>query len=214
MKILNKSVFLSSMMLIGTLAAGIVPDEASAAEFTQDQMKKMGIFLSNFTECSYTKITRGSFIDNPSEMVHFAVCHNWINNQKRFNLRKNCGKEKSEGDFYAHIDPKFIRETIKKYLDYDFKEHKGYEDYISYDGYTYCMPAGDGEETPYVKVVTAKKQNDGTILITGSSYYPEVEEADSNVNVRAVVRPYVWNGKNTWSLVSLDMDPKPYPDVE
>ena len=43
------------MMLIGTLAAGIVPDEASAAEFTQDQMKKMGIFLSNFTECSYTK---------------------------------------------------------------------------------------------------------------------------------------------------------------
>ena len=38
MKILNKSVFLSSMMLIGTLAAGIVPDEASAAEFTQDQM--------------------------------------------------------------------------------------------------------------------------------------------------------------------------------
>ena len=202
------------MMLIGTLAAGIVPDEASAAEFTQDQMKKMGIFLSNFTECSYTKITRGGFIDNPSEMVHFAVCHNWINNQKRFNLRKNCGKEKSEGDFYAHIDPKFIRETIKKYLDYDFKEHQGYEEYISYDGYTYCMPAGDGEETPYVKVVTAKKQNDGTILITGSSYYPEVEEADSNVNVRAVVRPYVWNGKNTWSLVSLDMDPKPYPDVE
>ncbi len=201
------------MMLIGALAAGVAPQEASAGEFSADQIKKMGIFLSNFTECSFTKVSKGSFVDNPEDMVRFAICHNWINNSKRFVFKKKCGAETSEFDSFAHLDPKFVAETIKKYLDYDFKEHRSSSDYIVYDKHTYCIPAADGEQTPYVQVVSAKKQDDGTILVKGSSYYPDAEEkADGNVNVTAVIRPYKWNGKNTWSLVSMDMDPKPFPD--
>lgn len=204
---------LSSVILAGTLTAGMIPLEASAAEFTADQLKKMGVFLSNFTECNYTNISKGSFIDQPGEMVHFAMCHNWINNHKIFSMRKSCGKNSEEYEVFAHLDPKALAATIKKYLDYDFKEHQSYEDYITYDGHTYCMPAGDGEQTPNVKVVSAKKQDDGTILVRGSSFYPDAEEdADDNINVKAVIRPYVWNGKNTWSLVKMEMDEKPFPD--
>lgn len=213
MKTNTDRLFLSSLILIGTLVYGMFPSDASAGEFSAEQMKKMGIFLSNFTECNYTTISRREFIDKPDEMVNFALCHNWINNFRSFTLKNSCGKEKTDGNYFAHLDPKNVEKTVKKYLDYDFSAHQGHGDYIVYDGYTYCIPAADGEQHPAVKVVSADRQEDGTILVKGSSYYPDSEEdADDNINVKAVIKPYVWNGKDTWSLVSMNMEPKAFPD--
>lgn len=210
MKRKAEKIILSSV-LAGTLAAGIALQEASAGEFTGTQLKKIGVFLSNFTECSFTSISRGNFIDHPDEMVKFAMCHNWINT-KRYRLTKKCGKESSKYNNFVQLDPKYVAETVKKYLDYDFREHQGYGDYITYDGHTYCMPAASGEQTPHVKAVSAQMMDDGTILVRGSSYYPDAETyADDNINVKAVIRPYVWNGNSTWSLVKLEMEEKPFP---
>ncbi len=208
----------SSIFCVGTVAACLMPSivsanaEVSQNSFDRKTMDKIGIFLSNFTECGFGNITKGAFIDDPAKMVEFAMCHNWRNNSKSFSMRKKCGKESGDFESFAHIDPKNMAASIKKYLDYDFKEHQT-ADYIIYDGHTYCIPAGDGEQTPYVYATSAKVLDNGNIEIKGSSYYPDAEEkADDNINVTAVIKPHVWNGKKTWSLVSIQMTDKPFPE--
>lgn len=76
------------------------------------------------------------------------------------------------------------------------------------------MPA-DGVGFTYVEARSAEILEDGAIRIVGSSYYPAVEDrADGDENVTAVVKPHVYNGKNTWSLVEIHAREKPMPEPD
>lgn len=214
MSLFQPRALMSALLASGLLAASMLPQTAAAGEFSRTTMDKMGIFLSNFTECQITAITRQGFMDDPAEVVHFGMCHDWINNHKLFSNRNKCGKETSKYNEFVHLDPKRITESAKRYLGYKFTDHQSSPDYrIAYDGHTYCWPAADGEQTPYVYVTEAYSMDDGSIRVKGSSYYPDAEEkADDTINVRAVIMPHEYNGKATWYLLSLEVDPKPFPD--
>lgn len=206
-----KKALASAMASVFALSLLSAPG-ASAAEFSRKQMDKMGIFLSNFTECNLQNVSRRDFIENPELVVRLGICHHWVNNHKLFSQARKCGGRTLEAG--RKLDPKQVEAVAARYLDLKFSRHVSVPDFgYHYDGKVYCMEPADGEMAMYVYVTSAIMNADGDIEITGSSYYPDAEEqADGDLNVKAVIRPHVYNGKDTWSLVNLSVRDKPFPD--
>ena len=124
-----------SLCSAACLCAAFFTPCAQAGEFSPEQLKKMGVFLSNFTECGFSEASRDDFVRNPRMVVRFGMCHHWMNNQKLFAPSKSCGSQKSEFDSYMKIDRKHLESSAARYLDLKFADHRSVpdENYF-YDG--------------------------------------------------------------------------------
>jgi len=205
-KILFGILILALVLTSAPVAAAETKLKPGAAE-----LKKMSVFLSNFTELFFNNFdveTGGSDErthlgdkGNMVELINFGVMHNYINN---FKSRIAPDKTRKGVSAYYVIDGKYVAESVKKYFDLDVKHQDVNEEGLvyDYDGKFYHFEAGDGEGRYYADVKEVFKRDDGTLRMTGEIYYAE-DETDRPSTFEAIVKPHKWDGKDTWAILSL-----------
>lgn len=207
----KKSTMLKTLAaVIVSTAVSMSPVYAAGSNYDKKTLKKMGVFLSNFTECFIYNNTRENMIKHPENIISFGICHNYVNNFRgRFVEVPGCTVSSTD-DKCANgtmmIDRKFINESSRRYLNYDLKEFMSVENGY-YDGHNFRIHPADGEMVRHVEVLEAVPQDDGTILVKGSTYFPDMDETPSkNADLTAVIKPHTWNNKETWSLISIEVN--------
>ena len=111
------------------------------------------------------------------------------------------------------IDGVYIKESLKRYFDYDLKEplpsvvdtddpqgNSYYSDGVRYYFYNSYGPGGD--PIYYAQVTKAETLPDGNIQMTGYIYNTE-EPSDITGSFTALARPHTWKGKATWAIISM-----------
>ena len=201
--LMKKLLSFAAMVFFSVLMA--LPSHA--ADFSASQLKKMSTFLSNFTEVGMRDFTAEEVLDpkNPAEMIHFGIWHHWLNTFHRTIKPSN---NRQHGD--AMIDGVYVKESLKRYFDYDLKElpsvkYPDDSEYLYYsDGIRYYFDGADGEATYYAKVTKAVRLPDGRIQMTGYIYNDTNEEpGDILGSFTALARPHTWKGKATWAIISM-----------
>ena len=154
---------------------------------------RMGTFISNFTEADMYDID----IDTISmeELVNFGIRHNYINNFK--SRVKRCPKKDCPYGTLI-IDKKYVAEAVKKYFALEL-DHTS-TDYANYDGKVYHFYTADG--VPDYADVYEVSRKGNTITMRGELYSSGAEEERVGT-FTATATPYKFNGKNTWSILTL-----------
>ncbi len=191
-------------------SAWYLPKGADAADFSQAQLKLMSTFVSNFTELGLMNfdIKKGSsgkvrhLGGDPSnpELILFGIMHNYVNN---FESRiKPCP---TQGCVHGPrvIDAKYVVESVKKYFDINLKNPrvKQSDQPYYFDGKLYHFADTDGEFVYYAEVKQAT-QKGGIVRMTGDIYNAD-DKNDRPFTFVATAKPYKWNGKDTWAILSL-----------
>ncbi len=191
MKTRYSAYLVAFFMVFSLLSLGT---EGKANEFSSGQVKKMSTFLSNFTELGFYSFTAKDILNekNPGDMIRFGIWHNYINNFK--SRIRNHGNQLS-------IDGKFVKESVKKYFNYNMKRLVS-SGRFKFDGKKYIFDGADGEAIYYAQVTSAKSIAQGVIEMKGYLYNIE-DKSDRNGTFVALAKPYKYNGKNTWSIVSM-----------
>lgn len=162
-----------------------------------DELKRMSIFLSNFTEVGFYEI---SDVANLSldELVYFGVRHNCINNKKLI---------KQERNGMQSIDGKSVVESVKKYfaldikpLDLDSASYSG-KDY-DYDGKEYQFLSDTGKDKVYYAQVIGVYKDGNKIRMEGKIYNIK-NSKDVLGSFSAYAKPWKYGGKDTWALLSM-----------
>lgn len=165
-----------------------------------DTTKRMGIFISNFTELDMFEIPDVSAMTG-DELVYFGVGHNLLNNPK---LIKKAGGGK------VSVVDKRVADAVKKYFALDLGSpssavYNGVE--YSFAKGAYTFPAPDKKTVYYARLTAAYKDGD-QIIMTGEVYNLK-NPAEVRGPFHAYAKPWKWGGKNTWALISLHEGPMP-----
>lgn len=188
----------------GLAIALLSASPAISADFSPEQTKKMSVFLSNFTELGYLDFDRADILNenDPADMIRFGIWHNYVNNYKS---RIAPCRTKECGWGSLTIKGAHVRESVKKYFDYDIRKLVTVEQSdppYHLEGDVYHFEGADGELTHFARVEKAVKRNDGTVFMEGVLY--NAEDAKEKLGTfKAVARPHTWNGKPTWAIMSL-----------
>lgn len=181
------------------LAAGRRAGE-TRIEVTADALKRMGVFLSNFTELGFMNFKKDAV--GREDLIRFGIWHNYRNNYK--SRIAACGvKDCPHGSLV--IDGKYVGESIKKYFAIDFKEHGSVmasDPPYYYDGKGYHFEGADGESTCFARVKEVFRTDSGRLRMIGDIYNAD-DETDLLGTFEALALPYQYNGKATWSILAL-----------
>ncbi len=180
---------------------------AAEKKFSAAELKRMSIFLSNFTEIGLRTFSAAKILDedNPYEMINFGIWHNYVNN-----FKSRVKVEKTEGEAGTmSISKKYVAESVKKYFAYDIKKHASVAD--GHGGYAFLLKndryffgGGDGEAIYYARVQSANTLSSGAIEMTGYLYNIK-DESDKIGEFTALANPYTFKGKKTWSIIRMDV---------
>ncbi|MCR5347233.1 MAG: hypothetical protein K6E38_05590 [Fretibacterium sp.] len=206
-------------VLLACLMVGLLIAAASAAQPAKgskaskpsqaQQLRQMSTFLSNFTEVGLFDFDLGKGADgdtlhlggNPShpELIRFGIMHNYINNYK--SRIKPCPTKGCKHGSLV-IDAKFVAESVKKYFGIRLK-HVSVKDPgqpFYFDGRLYHFEGADGEAVYYAEVKQAER--DGAIIRMTGDLYNSEDKDDRPYTFEAAAKPYKWNGKDTWVILS------------
>ncbi|MDR6720889.1 hypothetical protein [Paenibacillus sp. 2003] len=130
------------------------------------ESKKMGVFLSNFTELQLYKFDSEKV--NNSELIRFGIWHNYINN---FSSRIGSVNGK------LYISKSYVEASILKYFSIKFKDHRTTQNF-KYNGRGYTFEGSDGERIYYVQI-------DGVYDLGSNNYriHGHLYDADSGEEV-------------------------------
>ncbi|MBO4369347.1 MAG: hypothetical protein J5803_04535 [Desulfovibrio sp.] len=139
--------------------------------------------------------------DDPSnaDLIRFGIWHNYTNNYK--SRIKTCPIKNCEHGSLV-IEAKYVAESVKKYFDIDLKHRSVDQSDPPYyfDGSRYHFEGADGEAVYYANV--KKVSYEGKIVrMTGDIYNVE-DKNDRPYTFEATAKPYKWNGKDTWAILS------------
>ena len=174
------------------------------------ELKKMSIFLSNFTEIRFMNFTVGRkggegttlIKDGASpDLVRFGIWHNYRNN---FNDKiRTCTVEPCTHGSLT-IDGASVAATIKKYFDLDLKNQSvsDSQPVAHFDGRNYHFEGADGEATYFAQVEKVFQQTDGTLRMTGYLYNAD-DSADRPATFEALAKRHTFEGRKTWAILSL-----------
>ena len=187
----------------------VLPGAAAAAPFGKDEMKRMSVFLGNFTELGYYELDLEEEGDGTlhlggpdaaPDLIRFGIGHNYINNFK--SRVKKCAEKDCEHGSLT-IEGKFVQESVKKYFDLELENRSVMDSDPPYffDGRLYHFEGADGEAVYYAEVKTASREG-GVIRMSGELYNAE-DRKDRPATFQAVAKPYKWNGKDTWAILSI-----------
>ena len=179
-----------------------------------DEKKRMGIFISNFTElCMYEFDLEE---DGPDEILHlgdpysmgelirFGIGHNIINNKKLIQkcTRKNCEFGSST------IAKESVAASVRKYFDLPVNHQKvmGDAPEVDYDGKLYHFDKRNWDnDVIYYADVQHVNKGENFITMEGELY--ELDNPKHRpATFRAKAKPYKWNNKDTWSILSLSVE--------
>jgi hypothetical protein len=206
------------------LAILVLAGSAFAAESKKkpsaEEIKRMSVFLSNFTELGFMNFDiRADGSDDllhmgatgaAPDLIRFGIMHNYINNYK--SRIAKCKTKNCEWGSLV-IEGKYVAESVKKYFDINLKNQSVTESdppYF-YDGKLYHFEGADGEANHYAQVKEVSEGNGGVLLMTGTVYDNEAmfnakskKTDDFTVaTFKATAKPYKFGGKDTWAILSL-----------
>ena len=191
---------------------------ALGASRQSSEYRRMGIFLSNFTEAGLYNfdLEEGDmdsilhFGNNPNsaELIRFGIIHNVINNPKT--TIKRCPDRHCE---YGRdiISGASVAASVRKYFDLRINNHTfsgsdtfdGPDAEVYYDGRNYHINAADWRpETVYYAEVQEVSSSRGIITMTGELYNLR-DKQDRPGTFTATASPHVWDDKDTWAILSL-----------
>ena len=180
----------------------------AADGFSKDTMKRMGTFVSNFTELKMYNLPDAQALIN-EQYAEFGVLHEKMNNFNSF---------KQEGNSRASIEASHIENAVMRYFGRQFSAHcsvpVGTRSWaIQFDAKTkrYTIQRTDEPESAvvtYARVEKAENLPDGNVRMTGTLHNAK-DESELRGTFVAVARPHKWNGRDTWALLSLKSTP-PY----
>ena len=186
---------LCALFIVMVVFSGVAFGASSA------ELKRMSTFLSNFTELGMMNFNVDDLTDG--ELARFGIWHNYVNN---YNTRiKRCPNKNCPYGSLV-IDKTYVAESVRKFFNRDIRHQSAQDEemYGHYDGKKYYHFEGaDGESPFYAKVYEVKKRGD-VIVMRGETYEPEHDSEGSTFT--AVAKPYKYDGKNTWSIISLEVD--------
>ena len=201
---------ISIALFVLTLFVGV-----SSASPSRDELKRMGIFISNFTEQGFYNFDIDEEGDedmlhlgdpsNMSELIRFGIAHNVINRSKstvRKCTRRGCDYGSST------MTGKSVAESVRKYFDMGIKNQSvmGDAPEAFYDGESYHFePKQWRPETVYYAEVQDVSQRRGIITMTGELYNLH-RKSDRPATFTAEAKPYRWDKKDTWSIISLRVE--------
>lgn len=179
-----------------------------------EEIKRMGIFISNFTELGMYQFDLEEdgdpdilHLGDPhtmDELIHFGIGHNVINNKK---LITKCTKKNCEYG-PSLISAKNVAASVKKYFDLDVNHFsiEGDAPEVHYDGKNYHFNAANYKSDPiYYAEVQEVKRGKKVITMSGELYNIE-DKSDRPGTFTAKAKPYKWNKKDTWAILSLQVE--------
>ena len=181
-----------------------------------DEIKRMGIFLSNFTELGfynfdleadgYEDVLHFGSDEGNDELIRFGIGHNVINNKK---LITKC-KDKDCEYGSSLISAKNVAASVKKYFDLDLNHSsvEGDAPEVHYDrkSKTYHFDARSFKSDPvYYAEVQEVKRGKNVITMSGELYNIK-DKNDRPGTFTAKAKPYKWNKKDTWAILSLEVE--------
>ena len=167
-----------------------------------DELHRMGIFISNFTELGMYDININD-IGN-ADLVRFGIGHNVINNPK--STVKKCTLPDCEYG-PSLMSGSSVAQSVKKYFDLDVNNRTvtGQPEAI-YDGSSYHFDARQWrDDTVYYAEVQKVRREDGLVHMDGELYNLR-KKSDRPAYFTAIAKPYKYSGKNTWSILSLSVE--------
>ena len=167
-----------------------------------DELHRMGIFISNFTEQGMYEIDINS-IGN-ADLVRFGIAHNVINKPK--STVKKCALPDCEYG-PSLMSGSSVAQSVKKYFDMDVNNRTvtGQPEAI-YDGSSYHFDARQWkDDTIYYAEVQDVRRERGLVHMEGELYNLK-HKSERPAYFTAIAKPYKWQGKNTWSILSLSVE--------
>ena len=181
-----------------------------------DELKRMSVFISNFTEQHMYDFDMEE--EGDDDLVHFGdpenvyslrlfgIIHNIINNPK--STLKTCPDKKCP--YGKHImSGQAAAASVKRYFGVSIKNGElpeGNDGWIvHYDGRNYHFTAGiitEHLDTIYYADVQEVSRSRGIITMTGELYNVK-NKKDRPATFIATAKPHVWNDKDTWAILSL-----------
>ena len=159
---------------------------AEEIKVSSDEMAKISLFLSNFTEVRMKKFDVNSVTS--SELVDFSMEHNYLNNKKT--RVKDVAKA---GQMIARED---LEESVKKYFDLELA------DYIDANCSGYTFKTYNKHNIIYVKAIKVYEMDNGNFYIKGKLY--DVENKSKIFgSVDAIVKKHNFKGKESYALIEL-----------
>ena len=207
-----KKIFTTKKFFVALLFFAVI--FSMGASKKNDELKRMGIFLSNFTELGMYEFDIEE--EGPDEILHlgdpysmgelirFGIGHNIINNKK---LIQKC--KLKDCDFGSStIAKESVAASVKKYFDLTVKHQKvmGEAPEVDYDGKLYHFDKNNWyNDTIYYCEVQNVERGNNFIVMEGELY-----ELDNPKNRPATfvakAKPYKWNNKDTWAILSLSVE--------
>ena len=199
----------------------------SAWGASKSDMKRMSVFLSNFTEAGLFNFDMKADFDgddeqegetpthlgipaNVTELVRFGIVHNLINNYKS-RIRKCTDPDCESGPLT--IEAKFVNESVRKYFGVDLeRKDLSYIDpeenpsvVFTFDGKRYHFDADSfsepGNDTVYYADVQGVTQRGRNLMLAGDIYNSK-RTTDRPGMFAATVRP----SGNSWVIIDMTTD--------
>ena len=167
---------------------------------SNSELRRMSVFISNFIELGMTDVDIDSITN--SDLAYFGVWHNYRNNFKS-RITRCPDRDCPYGGLI--IDKKYVAESVRKYFDIDMRHTSIENESLGhYDGKYYHFDAADGEAAVQARVTDYFRRGN-VIVMRGRTYYPDNDDMEGS-SFTATASPYKYGGKNTWSIITLNVE--------
>ena len=188
----------------------------------RQDMKRLGVFISNFTETGLFNfdiraentddgLLHLGMPENVTELARFGIIHNYINNESR--IRKCRDKNCESGPLV--IDKKFVAESVSKYfgLELEAMDLDAIVDDVTaeflYDGRLFHFDPESFTDPDNDAVYYAEVQDvddAGRYTAVSGYVYDSMKTTRRRGNFSAMVIPSEWKGKSSWLIIRITTD--------
>ena len=191
---------------------------------SRQDMKRLGMFISNFTETGLFNfdiraentddddgLLHLGMPENVTELARFGIIHNFINNKSRI---KKCRDRNCESGPLV-IDKKYVAESVSKYfgLELDAMDLSVIDEdssaVFSYDGRQFHFAADSFRDPGNDAVYYAEVQDvdsEGRYTAVSGYVYDSKRTTNERGTFSAMVIPSKWQGKDSWLIISMSTE--------
>ncbi|MBQ9432916.1 MAG: hypothetical protein IJU26_01735 [Synergistaceae bacterium] len=191
---------------------------------SRQDMKRLGVFISNFTETGLFNfdiraentddddgLLHLGMPENVTELARFGIIHNFINNKSRI---KKCRDRNCESGPLV-IDKKYVAESVSKYfgLELDAMDLSVIDEdssaVFSYDGRQFHFAADSFRDPGNDAVYYAEVQDvdsEGRYTAVSGYVYDSKRTTNERGTFSAMVIPSKWQGKDSWLIISMSTE--------
>ena len=208
---MKRKIFISILFVTAVILS------LGAAKPNSDEMKRMGIFVSNFTEQGLFEfdVYEGDGEDgrlmhlgdevNMTELIRFGIQHNVINKPKS-TVKKCTVRNCPYGD--SVMPAKSVSESVKKYFDMDIshQSENGVYPNFHYENGEYHFTRYEWTPERVIYADVQKVTRKGKVITMSGELYNHEKKSERLGTFEAQAKPYKWNNKDTWAILSLISD--------